>query len=85
MREITSVFKEPMGEDSLFNFKILQSTGGNSKRLMIPSVSPGYKWTASAVAGKNAKVPIYILAKDRLKVRHCSGFFFSPLVARHFK
>ena len=67
-REITSVFKVPMGNDSLFYFKILQTTGGRSKSLTMPAVSPTFKWTASAVAGRNAKTPIYILAKDELKV-----------------
>ncbi|XP_064388646.1 uncharacterized protein LOC135336724 [Halichondria panicea] len=52
--------------DSLFDFKFLQCTGGKSKHLMLPSVSPGFKWTASAVAGKNAKTPIYILAREEL-------------------
>ena len=35
---------------------------------MVPVLSESYKWTASAVAGRNAKVPIYILAEDQLEV-----------------
>jgi len=66
--EITSVFKEAMKDDILFRFNILQSAGGKSRQLIISSLSPGLEWTASAVAGKNAKVPIYILALDKLHV-----------------
>ena len=67
-REICCVFSLPMNNDSLFFFKVLQPTGGKSKSLTIPSVSSTYKWTASALCGKNSKVPIYILAVDDLKV-----------------
>ena len=66
--EIRSVFKGPMQNNPLFDFEILQMAGGNSKSLIIPSVSSSFKWTASAVAGRNAKSPIYILALDTLKV-----------------
>ncbi len=65
--------------DSLFDFKFLQCTGGKSKHLMLPSVSPGFKWTASAVAGKNAKTPIYILAREELMV----GYVHSLLSYSH--
>ena len=68
MDEIRSVFSVPMDSDPLFRFKILQSSGGGCKSLNVPVVSASYKWTAGAVAGKNAKVPIYILAMDRLEV-----------------
>ena len=62
--EIRSVFHNQMNTNPFFQFEILQATGGTSKSLTIPAVS---KWTASAIAGKNAKVPIYILAKDNLQ------------------
>ena len=62
--EIRSVFKSPMQ----FRFTILQTSGGDSKSLMVPELSSSYKWTAAAIAGKNAKVPIYILAEDELLV-----------------
>ena len=68
MEEIRSVFYEPMDDDPLFRIIILQPSGGDSKCLNIPVVSSSYKWTASAVAGKNAKVPIYILAENELEV-----------------
>ena len=67
-KEIRSVFRTPMGFDNQFQFRILQSTGGETKGLMVPGLSESYKWTASAVAGRNAKVPIYILAEDQLEV-----------------
>lgn len=67
-KEIRSVFSDPMENDPLFKFEILQTSGGKSKSLNIPVKSSKYKWTAGAVCGKNAKVPIYILAKDNLKV-----------------
>ena len=63
--EIRSVFRGPMDHNETFLFDILQVTGTS---LMIPAVSSSYKWTASAVAGKNAKVPIYIIAGEELKV-----------------
>lgn len=76
-REIRSVFSVPMDKDSLFQFKVLQPAGGTSKSLTIPSLSSSYKWTASAICGKNSKVPIYILAEDELKV--CSSYNFVVL------
>ena len=66
--EICSVFHTAMREDPIFPFTILQPAGGTSKSLTIPSLSTSYRWTASAVAGKNAKVPIYILAEADLEV-----------------
>lgn len=66
--EIRSVFRSPMGFDEEFEFTILQSAGGEAKGLMVPELSDSYKWTAGAVAGRNAKVPIYILAQDQLQV-----------------
>ena len=66
--EIRSVFKSPMGCDDEFPFTILQQSGGGSKFLMVPELSSSYKWTAGTVAGRNSKVPIYILAEDRLLV-----------------
>ena len=68
MREIRSVFRKPMGYNTNFCFKILQTAGGGSKTLTVPSLSPSYQWTASAVAGKIAKSPIYIMAVDDLQV-----------------
>ena len=35
---------------------------------MAPKVSESYRWTAGAVAGRNSKTPIYILAEDDLQV-----------------
>ena len=66
--EIRSVFRSPMGCDDEFSFSILQQSGGGSKFLMVPELSSSYKWTAGAVAGRNSKVPVYILAEDRLMV-----------------
>ena len=67
-QEIRSVFNVPMGDDPDFEFKLLQIAGGSCKSLSIPVVSSSFKWTASSVAGRNAKTPIYILAMDILKV-----------------
>ena len=66
--EICSVFRGPMDDNDDFRFQILQPSGGDSRCLMIPELSDSYKWTPSAVAGRNAKAPIYILAGDRLNV-----------------
>ena len=62
MKEIRSVFKEPMYYLDDFPFKILQLSGGGSKTLSEPVLSSSFKWTASALAGRNSKVPVYILA-----------------------
>ena len=69
-REICSVFSDSFGHDD-FRLQILQPIGGFSKALTIPQVSHQYKWSASSVAGKKGKVPIYILALEPLKVRMC--------------
>ena len=67
-REIRSVFGGPMDCDPNFPFKILQTCGGGSKTLSAPVLSSSFKWTAGAVAGRNTKVPVYILAEDDLIV-----------------
>jgi len=61
------VFQKAMRKDPIFPFTILKPAGGTSKSLMIPSLSTSYRWTASVVAGKNAKLPIYILAEADLE------------------
>ena len=35
---------------------------------MIPGLSNSYWWSASAVAGQNAKSPIYVLAEEPVEV-----------------
>ena len=40
--EIRSVFRVPMGYSEYFRFKILQSSGGDSRSLIIPELSPSY-------------------------------------------
>ena len=65
MKEIRSVFEVPMRGKEDFPF---QPSGGNSKSMSIPALSSSFQWTASAVAGKNSKTPIYILAQDDLEV-----------------
>ena len=67
--EIRSVFKGPMGNDPKFPFSFLQSTGGGSKLLSIPSVSSTFRWNAQQVARlATQKGAIYILAEAELKV-----------------
>ena len=61
-----------MGYCEDFKFKILQSSGGDSRSLIVPELSHSYKWSASAVAGRNAKTPIYILAEEELQVGNSS-------------
>ena len=58
-----------MDDDPLFKFTILQPSGGGSKTLPKPALSLSYRWTASAVAGKQSRSPVYILAEDKLKVK----------------
>ena len=65
--EIRDIFQGPM-KNNEFKFDILHTTGGGSKTLVIPAVSKHFRWTASSVAGKNAKTPVYILAREELKV-----------------
>ena len=59
--EIRSVFNDAMDGNQKFRFKILQIAGGSCKSLSLPSLLASFKWTASSVAGRNAKTPIYIL------------------------
>ena len=66
--EIRSVFRVPMANNYQFTFDALRSTGGQNKTLVVPALSSSYKWTASALASKNVKTPIYILAREPLKV-----------------
>lgn len=57
-----------MGNKLNFQFDVLQSTGGANKSLVVPTLSSSYEWTASAMSPKNVKTPIYILAREPLKV-----------------
>ena len=67
-QEIRAVFRKSMKQDHKFRFNVLQPAGGGSKTLMIPSLSESFTWTASAVAGKKAKMSIYILALQDVEV-----------------
>ena len=64
--EIRSIFRKPMGESTTFQFDVLQPIGGKGKGLTVPALSPNYQWTASSILPKNAKCPLYILAKEPL-------------------
>ncbi len=64
--EIRSVFRTAMGENKEFSFDVLQLTGGKSKDLTVPALSPSYNWTASSIVPKSAKVPLYIIAREPL-------------------
>ena len=46
------VFMEPMDDDPLFHFQILQMSGGDSKSLSVHQVSASFRSTASVVSGK---------------------------------
>ena len=75
--EIQAVFNVPMDGKEDFNFTILQPAGGDSKSLVVPALSPAYKYAATtAAAGKNSKMPIYILALEDVKVKdlHMQAF-----------
>ena len=80
MAEIRSVFSWPMKKDSLFRYKILQSSGGGCKSLSVRQVSSSYEWTASAVAGKNVGSPVYVIGfgKTRHNAAQIIFYFFSP-------
>ena len=65
--EIRSVFRGPMDGSNTFLFDVLQPAGCHTKSLTIPALSDSFKWTASTIVSKNAKVPLYILAKESLK------------------
>ena len=73
-QEIRLVFLGPMDEDRSFQFSILQPSGGDSRTLMVPELSHSYHWTASSLAGRNAKTPIYILAEDELQVCYICAY-----------
>ncbi len=71
--EIRSVFQNAMKGSKTFSFEILQHAGGSSKILTVPALSSSFKWTASCVASKSPKTPIYILAIDDVKV--CISYY----------
>jgi len=65
--EIRTIFSGPMQNNSSFPFLYLQSTGGGSKTLTIPSQSTSFKWTPQQVARLSGHSgTIYILAQDDL-------------------
>lgn len=71
MNEVRSVFEVAMSGNPCFPFRIMQMSGGSSKTLCETVVSSSFRWTASAIADRNAKVPIYILANEELNVVSC--------------
>lgn len=65
--EIRTIFRGPMQNNPSFPFLYLQSTGGGSKTLTIPSQSASFKWTPQQVARLSCQSgTIYILAQDDL-------------------
>lgn len=67
--EIRSVFKGPMKEDPNFSFVCLQSTGGGSRSLAIPSQSLSFKWLPQQVSRLSGQTGvIYILAQAELSI-----------------
>lgn len=69
-REIRSIFKGPMRDNSNFKFQYLQSTGGGSKSLSVPAQSESFKWTPNQVARLSGQSgTIYILAEDELDLK----------------
>jgi len=65
--EIRTIFRGPMLNNSSFPFLYLQSTGGGSKTLTIPSQSSSFKWTPQQVAHLSGHSgTIYILAQEDL-------------------
>jgi hypothetical protein len=69
--EIRSVFRVPMAGNDHFAFDVLQSTGGQNKTLVVPALPSSYKWTASVLAPKNVKTPIYILQGSHSRCVQC--------------
>lgn len=68
-REVRSVFKEPMNDNSSFPFTYLSSTGGGNKSLTIPVTSSTYQWTSHQVAKlSNTRGSIYIMALSDLSL-----------------
>ena len=64
--EIRTIFKGPMQNNPSFPFVYLQSTGGGSKTLTIPSQSASFRWTPQQVARSSQSGTIFILAQDDL-------------------
>ena len=46
LMEIRSVFSSAMGYNENFQFEFLQSAGGGTKSLVVPSRSASFAWTA---------------------------------------
>ena len=67
--EVRTVFKEQVNNDPHFPFVYLQSAGGGSKSLTIPSQSSSFKWTPQQVARLSGQSgTIYILAQSELNI-----------------
>lgn len=68
--EIRSIFKGPMSNNQNFQITFLQSTGGGSNTLTVPSASSSYKWTAQQVSKLSTyRGTIYIMAIDDLNLQ----------------
>ena len=66
LMEIRSVFSSAMGYNDNFQFEFLQSAGGGSKSLVVPSRSASFAWTAKQVVASAGRGCIYILAGEEL-------------------
>ena len=57
MSEIRPVFSGPIKNQSNFAFKILQPSGGSSKSLSVPALSPSLNGRLQSLLGKIANMP----------------------------
>lgn len=64
--EVRSVFSSAMEHDEDFPFEFLQSAGGGTKSLIVPSRSSSFCWTAKQVVSSAGRGCIYILALEEL-------------------
>ena len=62
LEEIRSTFKDAMGHNPNFHIQFLQTGGGGSKSLSVPSVSSSFSWTAKEVAKLSGQGCLYVQA-----------------------
>lgn len=68
LEEIRSTFKDAMGHNPNFPIQFLQTGGGGSKSLSVPSVSSSFSLTAKEVAKLSGQGCLYVQALADLRL-----------------
>ena len=71
LNEVRSTFQEAMCQDDNFPFCFLQTGGGGTKSLTVPTASSSFTWTAKEVAKLSGQGCLYIQAQADLAKLQC--------------